>query len=210
MPKRADSQEDRGYGIGAWTFAFVGVVLAMAALVVAAQAFDRSGDAKEAAALGAGVPVSMSEFALTPNEVDVDVGGSITVANDGSAVHNLSVKGTDLRTPDVAPGSKERLDLSSLDAGMYTLICEIPGHESSGMVAMLMVGTSHSGHAGGAAANPNAGVNTKLNDQADERMAESTRAFPAATEGTGAADLAPTVLPDGTKQFDLTAEIVQW
>ena len=210
MSKRTESKEDRGYGIGAWAFGLVAVVVAMAALVTAAQAFDRSGDAKDAAALGAGVPVSLTEFAITPGEVDVAVGGSITVTNDGSVVHNLSVKGTDLRTPDIAPGSKERLDLSSLDAGMYTLICEIPGHESSGMVAMLMVGTSHAGQGGGTAATPNAGINTKLNDQTDERMGASTKAFPAATDGVGAQDLAPTVLPDGTKQFDLTAEIVQW
>src|SRR5262245_24216661 len=106
--KRTGAREDRGYGIGAWTFAFVGVVLAMAALVVAAQAFDQSGDAKDAAALGAGVPVSLTEFAITPSEVDVAVGGSITVSNDGTAEHNLSVKGTDLRTPDLAAGDKER------------------------------------------------------------------------------------------------------
>jgi len=209
MRRRAERKEDRGYGIGAWTFAFVGVVVALAALITAAQAFDRSGEAKDAAALGAGVPVSLTEFAITPSEVDVPLGGSITVSNDGSITHNLTVKGTDLRTPDLAPGTKERLDLSSLDAGMYTIYCQIPGHESSGMVAMLMVGTSHSG-GGAAAANPNAGINTKLNDQTDDRMAEPTKAFPAATEGLGAQDLAPTVLPDGTKQFDLTAEIVQW
>jgi len=32
------------------------------------------------------------------------------------------------------------------------------------MVAMLMVGTSHSGGAAVSAANDNAGINTKLND----------------------------------------------
>jgi FtsP/CotA-like multicopper oxidase with cupredoxin domain len=208
--RRSDTKDDAGYGIGAWTFAFVGVVLAMAALVVAAQAFDRSGEAKDAAALGAGAPASLTEFAITPGAIDVAVGGSITVSNDGTAAHNLAVKGTDLRTPDLTPGTNERLDLASLDAGMYTIFCEIPGHASSGMVAMLMVGTSHSGGAGQIAADPNAGINTKLNDQTDERMAAPVKAFPAATEGTGAQDLAPSVLPDGTKQFDLTAEIVQW
>jgi hypothetical protein len=74
------------------------------------------------------------------------------------------VNGADLRTPNLRPGQKERLDLSELDAGMYTVFCEIPGHESSGMVAMLMVGTSHSGGAAVSAANDNAGINTKLND----------------------------------------------
>ena len=36
------------------------------------------------------------------------------------------------------------------------------------------------------------------------------KAFPAQTSGHGGDDLVPTVLPDGTKQFDLTAEIVDW
>jgi len=75
VSKPNDARDDRGYGVGAWSFALVGVVLAMAALVTAAQAFDRSGDAKDAAALGAGVPVSLTEFAITPGEVDVPVGG---------------------------------------------------------------------------------------------------------------------------------------
>jgi manganese oxidase len=44
----------------------------------------------------------------------------------------------------------------------------------------------------------------------DAGMAASTKAFPAKTAGVGAQLLAPTVLPDGTKQFDLTAEIVKW
>jgi FtsP/CotA-like multicopper oxidase with cupredoxin domain len=34
--------------------------------------------------------------------------------------------------------------------------------------------------------------------------------FPAETEGEGGAVLEPTVLPDGTKQFDLTTDIVEW
>jgi manganese oxidase len=44
----------------------------------------------------------------------------------------------------------------------------------------------------------------------DEKMAERTKAFPAETEGEGGKDLAPTVLPDGTKVFDLTAKVVDW
>jgi len=34
--------------------------------------------------------------------------------------------------------------------------------------------------------------------------------FPAKTEGHGGDRIEPTVLPDGTKQFDITAKIVQW
>jgi FtsP/CotA-like multicopper oxidase with cupredoxin domain len=44
----------------------------------------------------------------------------------------------------------------------------------------------------------------------DAAMKSSTEAFPAKTQGVGGQDLAPTILPDGTKQFRLTAEVVDW
>ena len=47
-------------------------------------------------------------------------------------------------------------------------------------------------------------------EQMDAAMKASIGAFPAATEGLGAQLLAPTVLADGTKQFELTAQVVQW
>lgn len=202
--------EDPAFGIGSWTFALVGVLVAMAALVTASQAFSRSNDAKEAAALGAGAPVSLTEFAIAPVEVDVAAGASLTVTNDGTVEHNLAVRDTDLRTANLQPGGKERLDLSSLDIGMYAIYCELPGHEAAGMVGMLMVGTTHGESVATGDAASSAAINTRLNDQLDERMAAPTKAFPAETEGVGAQDLAPTVLADGTKQFDLTARIVQW
>jgi FtsP/CotA-like multicopper oxidase with cupredoxin domain len=47
-------------------------------------------------------------------------------------------------------------------------------------------------------------------DALDMAMMETMLAFPAETEGKGNVPLEPTILPDGTKQFELTAEIVQW
>jgi FtsP/CotA-like multicopper oxidase with cupredoxin domain len=44
----------------------------------------------------------------------------------------------------------------------------------------------------------------------DAEMAARTKAFPAKTAGLGGQLLPPTVLADGTKQFDLTAKIVDW
>jgi FtsP/CotA-like multicopper oxidase with cupredoxin domain len=46
--------------------------------------------------------------------------------------------------------------------------------------------------------------------QMDKDMAASFKAFPAKTKGEGNQLLEPTVLPDGTKQFELTAEIAKW
>ena len=47
-------------------------------------------------------------------------------------------------------------------------------------------------------------------EQMDQAMKDSITAFPAKTEGLGAQVLAPTVLADGTKQFDLTTSMTQW
>jgi FtsP/CotA-like multicopper oxidase with cupredoxin domain len=44
----------------------------------------------------------------------------------------------------------------------------------------------------------------------DAMMAVSIKAFPAKTAGLGAQTLAPTILADGTKQFELTAKVVKW
>ena len=44
----------------------------------------------------------------------------------------------------------------------------------------------------------------------DAAMQASIKAFPAKTSGTGAQELAPTILADGTKQFVLTAEVTPW
>jgi FtsP/CotA-like multicopper oxidase with cupredoxin domain len=186
------------------------VLIALAAIIVAGQSLNRSNDAQEAVALSSGVQVGLTEFALTPSDVEVEADGSISVTNDGSVEHNLAVKDTGLRTDNLSPGGRARLDLSSLDTGMYTIFCELPGHEAAGMSGMLMLGTTHGAAAGAADGASSAGINTKLNDEIDERMAGPTKAFPAATEGVGAQDMAPTVLADGTKQFDLTAEIVDW
>ena len=54
------------------------------------------------------------------------------MTNAGSQTHNLGVEGTDLITPDIEPGGSATLDLSSLEAGSYTLYCDIAGHADSG------------------------------------------------------------------------------
>lgn len=47
-------------------------------------------------------------------------------------------------------------------------------------------------------------------EEMDEVMHAVVAKFPAKTEGSGAQELAPTVMPDGTKQFDLTVSEIEW
>ena len=178
-------------------FAVVAAMLGISALFVAGDALSTAEDANA-------VEVTLTEFAISPSSVTVAEGGSLFITNAGDVVHNLAVEGTDVRIDNLSPGSSERLDLSDLDAGMYTIFCEVSGHRGSGMVGSLMVGD------GGGAHDRRAAQGAADNDASDKLMADRTKAFPAETEGVGAQPLEPTVLPDGTKRFELTAEITKW
>jgi FtsP/CotA-like multicopper oxidase with cupredoxin domain len=72
--------------------------------------------------------------------------------------------------------------------------------EQAAMSMVASAPSSSNGSASGATA-----------EQMDAAMKASIAAFPARTQGTGGGlPLAPIVLPDGTKQFHLTAEVVPW
>jgi FtsP/CotA-like multicopper oxidase with cupredoxin domain len=204
-------RNDESIGMGAWAFASLALLLGLGALIVAGQAWIRSGDAKDIASAAQGTEVSLQEFSITPSLVAVDRGGSLTVKNSGTVAHNLAVKGTTLATPELAPGKSDSLDLSSLKPGMYTVYCQIPGHEAAGMTVMLHVGL---GGATGAAAS--SAATSAQNDQQDALMKQPVDVFTRQltdgpnTKGVGAQVMAPKVLPDGTKEFDLTAAVTDW
>jgi uncharacterized cupredoxin-like copper-binding protein len=217
MTQRDTRTEDAALGMGSWVFALLAVLLAFGALVVAGQAFGKSSDAQDAAAKANGIGVSLTEFAITPSAISAPRDGTLTITNNGTVEHNFAIKDTDKKTSMISPGSSATLDLSGLKAGQYVVYCQVPGHEGSGMKGTLSIGSS-TGADGMAMGSmnmttgevPDAGVNTTANDAMDAQMAVNTKAFPAKTEGVGAQLLAPKTLADGTKEFDLTAEVVPW
>jgi FtsP/CotA-like multicopper oxidase with cupredoxin domain len=156
--------------------------------------------------------VGLSEFKIDPASLEVAKGGALHVQNDGSVAHNLSVVGTDLRTPDISSGQASELDVSSLAPGDYQVVCLIPGHADAGMKADLEVVDE-----GAVAAGPTTTMAMDHSgdgmdyEQMTKDMVASMTAFPAETQGAGNEVLQPTeVRPDGTKVFDLDAKIVDW
>jgi manganese oxidase len=211
---RLRKQDRQVFGLGAWIFSFFAIVFAFGALAVAGNALANSKDAKSVAAIGgSGSKVTLSEFKIDPAMVTVAKGGSIAVTNAGTVDHNLAVQGTDLKTAMLKPGESASLDVGSLKAGDYTLFCQVPGHEGAGMKAMLMVGSSGATSAGGStsdaalrAADP--ANNVMMKKQIDQYVGQLKQG--PNTKGVGNQPLPPKVLPDGTKEFDLTAKIVDW
>jgi manganese oxidase len=192
----------------ALVFAFTAVLLA-----------DGDGEGAAAGATSTGpVHVSLSEFAIEPATITVPEGGSLHVQNDGSAAHNLAIVDQGLQTPDIPAGGSEELDVSSLAAGTYEVLCQIPGHADSGMTGTLEVTAGDGGGGEAAAADPAmAGMDhsgeamTEADYQAmSDAMDASIGQFPAETEGTGNEELEPTVLADGTKHFEVTAAVTDW
>ena len=210
----AESTTPRSDGL-----AVVGIVLSLIAAVGAivgvglgVRAVDESGEGGTgvAAAGAVAASVSLTEFAIEP-DVMVAAGAPITVTNDGTAVHNYVVEEVEgYATPDIDGGGTSTLDTSGLAPGDYTVFCSIAGHREAGMEASLTVtagaggvastGTDHAVHGGGAMSW----------EEMDALMHERAAAFPAETAGAGAQELAPRVLPDGTKEFELTASVFDW
>jgi hypothetical protein len=87
------------------------------------------------------------------------------------------------------------------DAGQTAAAAESGAVTSDGASSDTTVASGHGGHGSGDAVDW---------QEMDRLMAESVAAYPAETEGVGGEVLEPTILPDGTKQFDLTAEVVDW
>jgi uncharacterized cupredoxin-like copper-binding protein len=198
----------------------VAVVAALAALIISVIAMtEADGGASAGRAAPAPAPTSAAEAApapiavtlgdlfIKPEALEAPVGRvTLAVHNEGAIQHTLALGGTKKETALLGHDEHATLDLGNLEAGTYELRCTIPGHGDAGMKAKLTVnGSAKAMH--GTATEPGMPMSPAA---MDELMAKRTKAFPAKTEGTGAQLLAPTLLPDGTKQFDLTTSVVQW
>ena len=191
------AREDRS--VLGW-FAFVVAVTALALAMFGL----RAGGSDTVAAAPASVDAVLSEFRFSPLMITLPLeGGTINVSNTGSAVHTLTVPELGIKSGDINPGGTAQIEVGRVAAGMYQVICEIAGHAANGMTASLMIGE---GSGDGAAATPT----TMTWQEMDAMMADVASQFPAKTEGHGGDLLEPTILADGTKQFDLEAKIVKW
>jgi manganese oxidase len=197
-------------GLAAFLFAALAIVIVSVKDNGTVAAATGTGTASDADMVH--VRADLSEFAITMPET-IPVGAMLDVTNNGNIEHDLSVVGTDLITPMLTPGDTYMLDLSSLPPGSYEVICTVPGHDSAGMRRTITISedatvgdtvtVGHGSH--GADMTPEEAA------ELDRKMMETIGSFPAETEGVGNVPLEPVrVEADGTKVFELTAEIAPW
>jgi manganese oxidase len=190
-----------------------GALIASAGNSTAGSAPPPAAAAASATDAPASLDVELSEFAIAPSDLTVAGGGVLEVTNAGVAEHDLAVIGTDVATPMLKGGESASLDLSALEPGTYDVHCTVAGHEAGGMKGTLTV-VGDAVPAVAAAAGEDHGGHDMDGEKDwaayDQVMHDSIVEFPAETEGLGNQPLEPTILEDGTKRFELTAEIIDW
>ncbi len=213
------------------------VAASVFAIMVAAFSFagNKSGGGEGESIIAGPVPVALSEFAITPSSISVPLGGSIEVSNSGTMEHNVAIVDTAVKSTDLAGGGSETVDLSELDAGKYEIFCAIPGHKDSGMTATLLVTDGAAAppddegdhdmaamEGGGdmsdmADMDPMSPEAQAMNKRMEEAMSggvddflEFAKKYEDGNVDSGNEKIKPEILPDGTKRFELTAEITDW
>lgn len=196
------------------TAVLIALVLGVFAVGLVALIRDDGGDSGSGGA-SSELNVQLTEFSITGDLTAPAGSVTLDVTNAGAIEHNLAVRGTDLITQNLQSRGVATLQLGELTPGTYEIFCNIAGHAASGMVADLVITEEGDAavDAGGGAAGATDGNGGDMEidaDAMDQMMIDSMLAFPAETEGKGNQVLEPTILDDGTKQFELTAAITPW
>jgi uncharacterized cupredoxin-like copper-binding protein len=90
-------------------------------------------DARELQVVAEDIRFSATEFSSLPGAV------RLTYRNAGSIEHSLKIEGVDgFRLVVPTKGAEDDATVD-LEAGTYTLFCDIPGHRDAGMEATLTV-----------------------------------------------------------------------
>ncbi|HEX9990057.1 MAG TPA: cupredoxin domain-containing protein [Chloroflexia bacterium] len=91
------------------------------------------------------VNLALKEWAIEPKDPEVNAGKvKFTVTNEGEFPHDaviiLQKDGKEIaRTPVFGKAESPKTMEADLEAGTYTLICDVPGHAEKGMTGTLTV-----------------------------------------------------------------------
>jgi len=120
------------------------VLLPVAAVVAIALGScggdDGAGDAAPEDRGNGGVEVVARDIELGESEYDTTAGDvQLHYVNEGSIAHTLLIDDVDGFKLEVTGNGDEDQGSVELEAGTYTLYCDVPGHREAGMEATLQV-----------------------------------------------------------------------
>ncbi|HYI46456.1 MAG TPA: multicopper oxidase domain-containing protein [Actinomycetota bacterium] len=185
------------------------VVIAFGVGLISMAVFDSGRESSavagtQAAADAQTIEVTLGDLFIKPAKLTAAAGTArFEVTNDGQTEHNFAIEGMG-GTEMIPAGESATLDVSDLEAGSYTFVCEVAGHAGGGMKGTLTVGDG----AGGSGMD-HSGMSGMSAQQMAMHDAEVTGSFPAKTKGIGGTVLEPDIV-DGVKVFELTADEVKW
>lgn len=195
-----------------WPVAGFFVAIAFGVGLISMAAF-KSEPAAATASVQAGdaIEVEIGDLFIKPAELLAPAGAPLTfeVTNTGKIDHNFAIEGSSA-TKMLAAGESETLQVGALEAGNYTVICDVPGHADGGMKTVLTVTADGSASTTGGSAEHNghgmAGMSAEEMVRIDSKV---TGSFPAETDGLGGQPL-DFEMVGGVKVFELTADEKRW
>lgn len=145
------------------------------------------------------IEIHAFDLGFDPSAVSVPQPGEYTVhlINDGGLLHDLTF---DDGTVISADAHQTVAGTITIPAAGMAFHCSVPGHADAGMTGTVAIGD-------GGTPQPS---QTMTPEQMRDHDAARTAAFPAKTQGKGGVPLEPTILADGTKQWELTASVFTW
>ncbi|MEX2135852.1 MAG: multicopper oxidase domain-containing protein [Chloroflexota bacterium] len=181
------------------------LVLLLAAVVLGTPGSGGDAQFSPAASAAAGplgtIEIHAYDLGFEPAMAHVTSPGRYRVSfvNDGGVRHDLTfADGTKI---EAAPHATAAGEVTISAAGL-TFICSVPGHADAGMRGEVMV-------TGGPAMTPAPSAPISAEELRDADAARTAQ-FPAETEGRGNQILEPTILDDETRQWEITASVIQW
>ena len=86
------------------------------------------------------VTLYAQDIKFTPTTINVKVNQRVklTYTNEGVIDHSLTIPGF-VQVQKIRPGQTLEFTFTPEEAGQFTYICQLPGHELAGMVGTLLV-----------------------------------------------------------------------
>lgn len=206
------NSDDRSFlSIGAFIFGVIALLFGGYALASSPGDSGGSIGTTQTGTSATVIDISLTEYKMTP-AMPVAPPGDITlrVTNNGTLAHNLSIPDRSVSTGVLQPGQSKTITVKNAAVGELAFLCTLPTHSDNGMKGVIMVQDGAS-TTGADAAGATTDTTAMSWQDMDATMAKVATSFVKDAKSTfGGTVLEPKVHADGTKEFDLTAKIVDW